>query len=123
MALIASAHNETQRARLTPVAETLGAWRSLRADPDDSSRVFVEHDSDGLDIEHLAQRLRDHVRKAGVVRHELHERGINRGRLTVHCLRHSFVTRALACGKNEDWVRQRTGHVSNELLRYREGAR
>ncbi len=105
------------------VAAALGAWRRLRADLDDSSRVFVEHDSDGLDIEHLAQHLRDHLREAGVLRHELHEKGVNRGRLTVHCLRHSFVTRSLACGKNEDWVRQRTGHISNELLRYREGAR
>jgi hypothetical protein len=32
------------------------------------------------------------------------------------------VTRSLAT-KAEDWVRQRTGHRSNELLRYREAAR
>jgi integrase len=40
-----------------------------------------------------------------------------------HGFRHSFATRALANGKTDDWVRQRTGHTSPELLTYRESAR
>ena len=57
-----------------------------------------------------------------MTRHELFEKGKNRGRFTAHCFRHSFVTRSLANGKTEDWVRQRR-HVSDELRRYREPAR
>ena len=124
---IALDENKTDHPRfwkLSPgVAEGLIAWRKLQDDPPVHHNVFVELDTDGLDVEHLAQRLRDHLWSVGVRRHELHNQGTNRGRLTLHTLRHSFVTRALALGKTEDWVRQRTGHVSNELLRYREGAR
>jgi hypothetical protein len=32
------------------------------------------------------------------------------------------VTRSLALGKNEDWVRQLTGHKPDELLTYRQTA-
>jgi len=53
---------------------------------------------------------------------ELFEANSTRMRFGVHGLRHSFVTRSLANGKNEDWVRLRTGHKSNELWRYREMA-
>ena len=40
----------------------------------------------------------------------------------VHSLRRSFVTRTLVLEKGEDWVRQRIGHVSSELLTYRQAA-
>jgi hypothetical protein len=33
-----------------------------------------------------------------------------------------MVTRNLALGRNEDEVRRRTGHKSDQLLRYRQGA-
>jgi hypothetical protein len=36
---------------------------------------------------------------------------------------HGFATRSLANGKTDDWVRQRTGHTTNELLTYRESAK
>ena len=35
----------------------------------------------------------------------------------------NMVTRNLALGRNEDWVRQRTGHKSEELLTYRQAAK
>jgi hypothetical protein len=42
---------------------------------------------------------------------------------STHYFRRSFVTRSLALGKNEDCVRQRTGHASDELLGYRQAAK
>lgn len=85
--------------------------------------MFVELDGSRIDFEHLAGILRADLEKAGITRAELYEQGPTRMRFSVHGLRHSFVTRSLATGKNEDWVRLRTGHKSNELWRYREMAR
>ena len=49
--------------------------------------------------------------------------GPNKGRFGTHCFRRSFVTRSLASGMGEDWVRQRSGHKSAALLRYRQEAK
>ena len=54
---------------------------------------------------------------------DLTSTGTLKGRFGLHCFRRSFVTRSLALGKNEDWVRQRTGHTSEELLTYRQAAK
>ena len=85
--------------------------------------MFVELDGSRIDFEHLAAILRADLEAAGVIRAELFEKGPTRMRFGIHGLRHSFVTRSLATGKTEDWVRLRTGHKSNELWRYREVAR
>ena len=53
----------------------------------------------------------------------LFAKGKNTLRFGTHAFRHSFTTRSLALGKTDDGVRQRTGHTSDELLRYREAAR
>ncbi len=110
--------------KLSPgVAAALAAWKLLRGDVAPSDRVFAELDGRRIDFEHLAGILRDDLQKAGITRAELFENSRTRMRFSVHGLRHSFVTRSLATGRTEDWVRLRTGHRSNELWRYREMAR
>jgi integrase len=110
--------------KLSPgVAAALAGWKKLRGDMKETDRVFVERDGSRIDFEHLAAILRADLKTAGVIRAELFEKGPTRMRFGIHGLRHSFVTRSLATGKTEDWVRLRTGHKSNELWRYREVAR
>jgi integrase len=99
--------------KLAPgVAEALMAWRGLRGDVAPTDLVFLEPDTDGIDVDHLAACVRRHLLAAEIRRHELHEKRVNSGRFNAHCFRHSFVTRSLAIGHTEDWVRQRTGHRS-----------
>ena len=105
------------------VAAALSAWKQLRGDVKDDDPVFVELDGARIDFEHLAATLRDDLKLAGITRPEIYEKSATRMRFGVHGIRHSFVTRSLAIGKTEDWVRIRTGHKSNELWRYREMAR
>ncbi len=51
-------------------------------------------------------------------RPDFYTSGPNKGHFGVHSFRRSMVTRSLALGLGEDWVRQRTGHTTDELLRY-----
>jgi integrase len=74
--------------------------------------------------ERLATRLRADLKLAGVNRPELFERTTARLAMRAHDLRASFVTIALAAGKSEAWVTDRTGHRSHEMVqRYRRAAR
>lgn len=54
--------NKTDHSRwwkMSPgVAEALAAWRSLRGDAAPTDPVFVEPDTDGIDVEHLADLAR-----------------------------------------------------------------
>lgn len=102
-----------------------GVTRALKAWKERSTHAFVFADEDGiLDIDGIAQRLRDDLMASGVDRAELHKQGENRGRFRVHDLRGTFVTLALANGKTETWVSDRTGHASSQMInRYRRAAR
>ena len=72
----------------------------------------------------LAGVLRARLVEAGVKRAELHTRNADRIALRVHDLRGSFVTVALANGRSESWVSDRTGHRSSQMLaRYKRAAR
>ncbi len=72
----------------------------------------------------LAQSLRDALRTAGVTRAELFERSATRQPIRAHDLRATFVTLALAGGQTEQWVCDRTGHRSSDMInRYRRQAR
>ena len=72
----------------------------------------------------LAEVLRARLVEAGVKRAELHTRNANRIALRVHDLRGSFVTIALANGRSESWVSDRTGHRSSQMLaKYKRAAR
>jgi integrase len=110
--------------KLAPgVTETLAAWHAHRGEPEDDEHVFTDEHGRPLSLDHLADRVRADLKRAGLTRADLFSKGPNKGQFGTHCFRRSFVTRSLALGKNEDWVRQRTGHKSEELLTYRQGAK
>jgi integrase len=56
------------------------------------------------------------LRTAGVDRAELFERSKSRMPIRLHDLRATFVTVSLANGKAEQWVSDRTGHRSSQML-------
>ncbi len=56
------------------------------------------------------------LRTAGVTRTELFERSGSRMPIRLHDLRATFVTVSLANGKTEQWVTDRTGHRSSQML-------
>ncbi len=73
---------------------------------------------------HVADQLRAHLKKALVTRAELFEKSDRRMPIRAHDLRGTFVTLALANGKTETWVADRTGHKSSAMInRYRRAAR
>jgi len=126
--------NKTDHARLWKlgdgVASALDTWRKQRqATADDPKRddsadlVFIDENGGPLDLDNFADRVRDHLRAAELDRADLYSTGPLKRPFGTHCFRRSFVTRSLALGRNEDWVRQRTGHTSDELLKYRQAAR
>ena len=59
-----------------------------------------------------------------MTRTELFDATANRGRLREHDLRATFITLALANGRTETWVLDRTGHTTSGMInRYRRQAR
>src|SRR5690606_23973465 len=76
------------------------------------------------DAHSLARVLRRDLKESGVTRSELFQRTESRLPFRVHDLRGTFVTLALASGRSETWVCDRTGHKSSEMVnRYRRQAR
>src|SRR5690606_21428500 len=72
----------------------------------------------------LARRLRVHLQLAGIRRPEPFEHTEARLPIRVHDLRGSSVTIALANGRTEAWVTDRTGHKSSAMVaKYRRAAR
>jgi integrase len=99
------------------VAEALAAFRPEGAE--DTDLVFS-----GLESRRMAEGFRDDLEAAEVGRPELLERTANRQPIRVHDLRATFVTLALANGRSETWVADRTGHKSSVMInRYRRAAR
>jgi hypothetical protein len=88
-------------------------------------RVIVSTEQgETIDEDHLAERFRAHLNLAGVRREELFHRSANRSPIRIHDLRATFVTLALANGRTEAWVCDRTGHRSSQMVnRYRRAAR
>lgn len=69
---------------------------------------------------HDAERYRAHLFEAGVDRAELFRTDATRRRLRLHDTRATFITTALANGKSETWVSDRTGHKSSaQIANYR----
>lgn len=69
-------------------------------------------------------RFLTHLLAAGVDRRELHTDTPERRRMNPHGTRGTFVTLALAMGKSERWVMDRTGHqTSAQLAKYTRQAR
>jgi integrase len=74
--------------------------------------------------EKAAKRFRADLLAASVDRPELHDRTEHLQPIRLHDLRSTFVTLALASGRSETWVADRTGHRSSLMInRYRRAAR
>jgi integrase len=103
---------------LTPgVARALATYKPDGVDAGTS--IFA-----GLDHGRLAEVFRSDLCVASVERPELTERSANRRPIRAHDLRATFVTLALANGKTEAWVADRTGHKSSAMInKYRRQAR
>ena len=97
------------------VARALKAWKAMRgAKAKKNPRVFpLALLGDRGD---LAQHLRDGLKLAGVKRPELLVPKPGRILLRAHDLRGSLVTLALAEGRTEAWVTDRTGHKSSQMI-------
>ena len=110
--------------RLNPgTTLVLSAWKQAKGSGNADSFVVSGLDGNMPDLEHLAAQLRLDLEASGITCSDLFEPHGRWSRFTEHALRHSYVTRNLARGVPEDHVRQRTGHKSNELQRYRDAAR
>ena len=88
------------------------------------ARPFVDMVPDEKSKVWIATRLRDALTAAGVTRRELFVSTEHTGKMRAHDLRATFVTVSLAEGKNETWIRDRTGHKTLAMIdRYRRTAR
>jgi hypothetical protein len=97
------------------VARALAAWRELRGAkakkvPNVFPKALLGDRGD------LAHHLREGLTLAGVKRPELTVPKAGRLLLRAHDLRGSFVTLALAVGRTEAWVTDRTGHRSSQMI-------
>jgi integrase len=110
------------------VPEALRAWRGIRERRGEringNTLVFVDDEGKPMDEGNAAKRYRAHLRAAGITREVLFERSETRQPVRLHDTRATFITVALANGKNEAWVQDRTGHRSSVMInRYRRAAR
>ncbi|MFW6087882.1 MAG: tyrosine-type recombinase/integrase, partial [Myxococcota bacterium] len=106
------------------VVAALEAWRKLLGEPERAAPVFVAADGGALEADHQAELFREHLRTAGVDREALYARTEHRLPIRLHDLRATFITIALATGRSEAWVMDRTGHRTSQMLnRYRRAAR
>lgn len=99
------------------VTAALRIWREMKGKPKAKERIL------GVD-ELRASDLRAHLLAAKVKRKQIHVATKNRDRYNVHAHRGTFVTLALAAGRTEAWVTDRTGHTTSLMLRrYKRAAR
>lgn len=127
--------NKTKEPRfwvLAPgVAALLRAWKRYReevlgerltgADP-----VFFANGERPLGTRnfHAARVYRANLQTAGIDRAQLFQHDANRRRVRAHDTRAAFVTIALANGRGEIWISDRTGHCSmDDMKTYRRNAR
>lgn len=105
------------------VAEAMRAWRDhvTIAKPPFATLLAELRITDRVDI---AEAFRSALRAAGVDRKELFVTTEYVGQLRAHDMRATFVTIALAQGKGDTWIRDRTAHKSTSMIdRYRRTAR
>jgi len=94
------------------VAAALRLWERLRP----ATETLFDPARLGVDKRKLAGSLRADLQTAGVERAALFAKSEQRIPLRVHDLRASFVTLALADGRSEAWVTDRTGHRSSSMV-------
>jgi hypothetical protein len=106
------------------VVRALLAWKKLtRGGTEPGDLVFVDENGYQPHETQLAAMYRDDMKAAGA-RAELFESNAHRLQLRAHDARAAFITVALANGKTETWVTDRTGHTtSGQLRNYRRAAR
>ncbi len=120
--------NKTDDARawvLDPsVARALTSWKKIAAPNAQADTPVFSRDGKPIGVEHLADTFRGHLDGLIGIRAQLFEKGPNRKPIRIHDLRATFVTLALAAGRTETWVADRTGHKSSAMInRYRRAAR
>lgn len=113
---------------LDPGVHTTLAWLRERLCSEESTRDLVFRMPRGGAVYRgdLAKTFRTHLRMIGLEqeRPELFETTAERQQIRVHDLRGTFVTCALASGKSEAWIADRTGHRSSIMIaRYKRTAR
>jgi integrase len=105
------------------VVEALARWKRRETETEPGDHVFAENGVP-LNVMHLAKLLQDDLRRVGVTRPQLFERSNVRQPIRAHDLRATMVTIALANGRSETWISDRTGHRSHEMINaYRRKAR
>ena len=106
------------------VVRALARWKKVYCKgASGTDHVFVDGGVP-LNVAHLANWLRGDLKRAGVTRPQLFERSATRRPIRAHDLRATFVTVALATGKTETWVADRTGHTTSQMINtYRRKAR
>lgn len=115
--------NKTGRPRRWKLRDDVA--RALRAHhrsikPSSSDRVFRP----GFSMVHSASTFRTDLARCDIKRSDLHEDTKERRHIRIHDLRGTFVTLAMAGGKSEAWIMDRTGHTTSSMLnRYRSQAR
>lgn len=117
--------NEPRAWALDPgVAEALRRWKQLRGEVQPEDHVFEDTNGVRLNVARLSEEQRDDLTAVGVDRPELYAEGPTRRKLRAHDTRASFITCALANGRTESWVADRTGHTTSAMInRYRRAAR
>lgn len=107
--------------------EALKAYRErYHQEAESDELVFVDENGGPLEGTKLPKVLRVHLRGIGLEqeRSELFTTTAERLRIRVHDLRGTFVTVALANGKTEAWISDRTGHRSSQMIaKYKRTAR
>ncbi len=105
------------------VVRALERWRKRNPE---ARWVFQAADGKPHNVEKLAARFREYLGAdyAKIDRPELLERTASRIPLRAHDTRGAFITHALACGRTEAWVTDRTGHKSSQMVYgYKQAAR
>lgn len=106
------------------VSRALELWLELTPAPEDDDHVFVDEFDRPMSRDRLAETLREHLALAKVTRKQLFETSKARRPIRAHDLRATFITVALASGRSETWVMDRTGHETSAMLaRYRRASR
>ncbi len=98
------------------VTRALVAWRKLRGKKADKVPHLFPPALIGRRPTSIARWLREGLELADVHRPELVVPKAGRLLLRAHDLRGSFVTLALATGRPEAWVTDRTGHRSSQMI-------
>jgi integrase len=105
------------------VLEALRAYREALPDGGDDAPMFPGAFPE-VSFGNGALRFRRMLLASGVTRESLHTPTGNLSRIRLHDTRATFATLALATGRSEQWVMNRTGHTTSAMLaRYSRRAR